>query len=273
MNTNTSTNARNNKRIKKHSFFLDLPDELQQTIYDSCDVFSRLNLDIVLNKKFRHKTYINERLVLVHHALKHSKDEFISPKIHDFLSQNRDDGGTKCIISEHGVCLNMMTCFDRLTNAILQSNTTDLSKLLRESDIAAELDRSHIRALQDTVYRSSKDIIETLWKDPNGNKLFKVLIIDNQESFMFNVINYTNKELAEHVYRNAELYGLDYEKCKRHMLKLWSSLASRKQCLELLISCIDIPTNILVQCMLFVMRNLHFESYLFLKLQGIRLID
>ena len=49
--------------------FLDLPDELQQEIYDRCDVYSRLRLDHVLKNKFTHKAAINKTLILIAYAL------------------------------------------------------------------------------------------------------------------------------------------------------------------------------------------------------------
>jgi hypothetical protein len=52
---------------------LDLPVELQQEIYERCDVYSRLRLDHVLKNKFTHKAAINKKLLLIAYALKRDK--------------------------------------------------------------------------------------------------------------------------------------------------------------------------------------------------------
>lgn len=95
-----------NNRKETVCRFLDLPVELQQEIYDRCDVYSRLRLDHVLKHKFTHKAAINQRLLLIAYALKRDRTcVSTNVQFNTFLSQNRDDGSVRCLIDEYGITL------------------------------------------------------------------------------------------------------------------------------------------------------------------------
>ena len=257
--------------------FLDLPVELQQEIYERCDVHSRLRLDHVLKNKFKHKMAINQRLLLIAYALKRDRS-CVSTNVafNTFLSQNRSDGSVRCLVDEYGITLEELDDFNALCKSVREGSMSHWAKLLTV-EVIEVLNDKHLQSLTIIIYQTSVAIFESLWDSVGGRLLLqKTVFINNFElrMFCFGVINYGNCELAKHIFsiEAQNKYGImnDVSTMKDYiMTNCVDAFADRVSCLKVMIECCEPPMEILHKCLKVAMNTIAVDAFRFLRERGV----
>ena len=255
--------------------FLDLPVELQQEIYDRCDVHSRIRLDHVLKKKFTHKMAINQRLLLIAYALKHDRScVSTNTQFNTFLCHYRDDGSVRCLVDEYGITLEELDDFNALHKSVKEGNMSHWAKILTVEMIET-LNDKHLQSLCSTLYQTSVAIFESLWESVGGRLLLQKTVFKNNyelRMFCFGVINYGNGELAKHIYsmEAQNKYGINVSMMKDYILaNCVDACADRVSCLKVMIECVEPPMEILQKCLKVATNTMAVDAFRFLKERGI----
>ena len=257
--------------------FLDLPVELQQEIYDRCDIHSRIRLNHVLKKKFSHKTDINKTLLLIAYALKHDKTYVNNNiNINTFLSNNQEDGSVRCLLSKYNIVLEKLDDFNLLCKSMRNHDIGTAVELLTVEFIE-KLDKDQLNNLMKLIYKTSVEMFERIWGIPGGRMLIEKTVLKDmheQRLLFFNVINYGNCELAKHLFSldAQNKYGFDVEFMKYFILGRWIAFADRVPCLAALFESIDVPAHIMQCCLKEAINTMAVDAFKFLKERGVRLM-
>jgi hypothetical protein len=246
--------------------YLDLPLELQQKIYQECDVYSRIRLDHVLKKKFAH--HINNTLVLIAHALK--KDAMCVNNnlfFNKFLTRNINDGSVQRIVEEFNIKVDKLNDFETFCICLENKNIDTLTQVLPLIDTFTEEQLDRIKMI---LYRTSSEIFEYIWTIENGRQLLiKTVFKDIYElrMFCFNLINFANLDLAKHIFStNAQnRYTIDVLLMKEYVHSSWKSFVDRVSCLKVFREVCDIPVELLQKMLKVSMETLAVDAYKFLK--------
>ena len=258
--------------------FLDLPVELQQEIYDRCDVYSRLRLDHVLKNKFTHKAAINKTLILIAYALKRDITCVNTNAVFNtFLSQNRCDGSVRRLLDEYGIRLDELVGFELLYMGMKEQDIDIVRRML--SLISVEtLNGEQLRKLHTLIYTTSVEMFGKIWESEEGRLLFQNTIFKNDfelQMFSFCVINYANLELAKHIFSvdAQHTYGINVPMMKDYILSrdCWKLFANRESCLKVWIESVDVPMDILQGCLIVATDTLAVDSFKFLKYRGVNM--
>lgn len=252
---------------------LDLPVELQQEIYERCDVYSRLHLNHVLKNKFTHKTAINQRLLLIAYALKRDRS-CVSTNVafNTFLCRNRDDGSVRCLVDEYGITLEKLDDFNALCKSLREGSVSLWAKILTVEMIQT-LNDKHLQSLTATIHQTSVAIFESLWDSVGGHLLLQKTVFKNNyelRMFCFGVINYGNCELAKHIFsiEAQNKYGImkDFRMMKDYILaNCVDAFADRVSCLKVLIECVEPPMETLHKCLKVATNTMAVDAFRFLR--------
>jgi hypothetical protein len=252
--------------------------ELQQEIYDRCDVHSRLRLDHVLKNKFKHKAAINQRLLLIAYALKRDKTcVSTNAQFNTFLRRNRDDGSVRCLIDEYGITLEKLDDFNALCKSVREGNVSHWAKSLT-AEMIETLNDKHLQSLSTTIHQTSVAIFESLWDSVGGRLLLQKTVFKNNyelRMFCFGVINYSNLELAKHIYsvEAQDKYGINVSMMKDYILACCvEAFGDRVSCLNVLLECVDLPMETLQKCLKEAMNAMAVDAFRFLRERGVALI-
>ena len=264
-----------NKRKETVCRLLDLPVELQQEIYERCDVYSRLHLDHVLKKKFTHKTAINQRLLLIAYALKRDRT-CVSTNVafNTFLCRNRDDGSVRCLVDEYGITLEELDDFNALCKSLREGSVSHWAKVLTVEMIETLSDK-HLQSLCSTLYQTSVAIFESLWESVGGHLLLQKTVFKNNyelRMFCFGVINYSNLKLAKHIFsiEAQNKYGINVSMMKDYIFaNCVDACADRVSCLKVMIECVEPPMEILQKCLKVATNTMAVDAFRFLRERGV----
>lgn len=250
--------------------YLDLPIELQQKIYEECDVYSRIRLDHVLKKKFQHKIYINNTLLLIAHALK--KDAmYVNNNVifNNFLTRNFCDGSVQRLVEEYNVKIDKLNHFETLCMCLENKNINTLTQILSSFSIDTLSDEQFQRILI-MLYRIDSEMFEYMWTVENGRMLLQNTVFKNNyelRMFCFNLVNFANLDLAKHIFSTdtQNTYGIDVSMMKGYVISSWKSFADRVSCLKVFLEICDIPIDLLQKMLKVSMETLAVDAYKLLK--------
>lgn len=186
--------------------FLELPTEIQHTIYDKLVIDDRIALNKALPKKKRIVQTINtckqkdKRLYIIKQVFKKHKvsAEDISGKLYDFLCENRDDPSIQCILDEN----------TELKLKSINNNVNSLSFILwkvgKQKDVCVEVEKATELTPKDfkkILEIAAKHCSPTYWDNLIGLEKMKQALATMQvdSGLIFNMINYENMELLKHV--------------------------------------------------------------------------
>ena len=250
--------------------FLDLPDELQQKIYDECDVYSRIRLDHVLKKKFQHKTCINNKLLLIAHALKHDATYVNNNStFNKFLAKNSSDGSVRCLLDEYKINLDELNEFETFCMCLENKSVLSFVSVDKFND-------EQIAKISYLLYNISTVMFQNIWMNESGRTLLKKTVFTNPYElriFCFNLINFANLDLAKHIFSMdaQNTYEIDVSMMKNYILTTdcWKSFADRVSCLKVLIEIFDVPKDILQKMLKISVDTLAVDAFKFLKEHGV----
>ena len=182
--------------------FLELPTEIQHTIYDKLVIDDRMSLNKALPKKKRIVQTINtckqkdKRLYIIKQVFKKHKvsTNDISGKLYDFLCENRDDPSIQCILDEN----------TELKLKSINNNVNSLSFILwkvgKQEDVCVEVEKATELTPKDikTILEiAAKHCSPTYWDTLIGLEKIKEATATMQvdSGLIFNMINYENMEV------------------------------------------------------------------------------
>lgn len=204
--------------------FLNLPVEIQNTVYDNLDIKHRAKLNMALprthtithtlktnpdkDKKLRYLSYMIEKK-------KYTHSNQLSRKCMEFISENQDDPTIKNICKDLNIVFNpdtsVMALITDITNNHVSPNTT--------YTIPEDTNLTHIQYV--IAAFATPSTFDTLyWRNPTTSPVISEKLLKKRQadrSFFFELVNYCNSDLLKHlIARYAEeewlVFGINYLK-------------------------------------------------------------
>jgi hypothetical protein len=250
---------------------LQLPPDVLAHIYDLCDARSRVTVGMVLHPRFRNRKLENQELMLVEHALAFGLSpnatlvKFVTKRMHKsqaFLRISRQ------FTHASSNCMDLQMC-------LADNDLSAFRALLADPSVEVIIDRLSPEDLHrlrlDYFYSASVELLDAMWNaGEQGRRLFRLIVHDQPQIFAFNVINYANRDLAMHLFRNGkELYDLDLDIHIPYLVSKWgASFSNRMECMNLFFDLFEVSHKDLEQFKTDALRYMHLDAFLFLRKQS-----
>jgi hypothetical protein len=219
---------------------LSVPLEIQQIIYDKCEIKERALLNVALPKQYRKTNVLDKNLRIIHEYMKrrHEKKR-ISHKMLKFVTTHQYDPTIQSFCNKYEIPLVSSETkpdkINKLSKFILDIvNKVPLNpELYPEEEEMTYDDKTELRKiLQDY---GTPSIFEELQKHSKTKVIIDNIISLHFDTILFHYVNNSNEEMVKYLMENETIYPFCRLKANYYVTAMAGCFVTRSKCREILL--------------------------------------
>jgi hypothetical protein len=232
--------------------FLDLPNDLQENIFDRLHIKDRIKLNAAIPKASKITRTIktdqrkDKKLGIAYHYFKKKKDKFtVCNNLCKFIQSNRDDPTCSEIVNELFPNKSGNDSCDAAVFTLQQDLSNNTINFETFDKLPEVLKFEQIIVLRNEILRSKKITFESFQKMIEYPSALNVLkqIFSGFDIF-FHIVNETNEIILIDVLKHKDVLGINQAQYEHITSKTYASIFNRKQCMEMIIKYFNISYDV-----------------------------